>query len=95
MQDESLKKEGKQGNQAVHEKFGEYSDVTAEYISVVESQKMQILKYAGAHDLITRKEVEDLLGIGTTKACRLIRELCDSGELMQEGNGRKSRYRIK
>lgn len=98
MQDDSLKKEGKQGNQrnqAVHEKSGEYSGVTAEYISAVESEKMHILKYAGAYDSITRKEAEDLLGIGTTKACRLIRELCDSGELVQEGCGRKSRYRIK
>ena len=98
MQDDSLKKEGKQGNQrnqAVHEKSGEYSGVTAEYISSVESEKMHILKYARAHDSITRKEVEDLLGIGTTKACRLIRELCDSGELVQEGSGRKIAYKMK
>ena len=86
---------GNQGNQAVRETPGEYSCTTAEYISAVDAQKMHILKYGGAHDSITRKEIEDLLGIGTTKACRLIRELCDSGELIQEGNGRKSRYRIK
>lgn len=104
MQDASLEKEGKQGkqgnqgkkgNQAVRETPSEDSCMTAEYISTVDAQKMHILKYAGAHDIITRKEVENLLGIGTTKACRLIRELCDSGELVQEGNGRKSRYRIK
>lgn len=95
MQDASLKKEGKQGNQAVHEKFGEYSGVTAEYISAVESQKKQILKYAATRDSITRKEAEDLLGIGTTKAWRVIRDLCDSGELVQVGSGRKITYKKK
>lgn len=95
MQDESLKKEGKQGNQAVHEKFGEYSGVTAEYIPVVEAQKKQILKYAATRDSITRKEAEDLLGIGTTKAWRVIKDLCDSGELVQVGSGRKIAYKKK
>ena len=95
MQDASLKKEGKQGNQAVHEKFGEYSGVTAEYISVVESQKKQILKYAASRDSISRKEIQDLLGIGTTKAWRVIRDLCDSGELVQVGSGRKIAYKKK
>lgn len=102
IEDVSSRKAEKQGNRSVREKSGEnrcttgeYSRTTTEYIPAVEAQKMRILKYAELHDSISRKEVEDLLGIGTTKACRLIGELCDSGELMQEGNGRKSRYRIK
>ena len=41
---------------------------------------------------ITRKEVEDLIGAGTTKAFRLLKELCEAGKLEQKGNGRLSTY---
>ena len=39
-----------------------------------------------------RKEVEKLIGAGTTKAFRLLRELCDEGKLETQGNGRLSCY---
>ena len=39
-----------------------------------------------------RKEVEDLIGAGTTKAFRLLKELCEAGKLEQKGNGRLSTY---
>lgn len=83
------------GGGGTYEKRGGDCNYAGYRESAVEAQKKQILKYAASRDSITRKEIEDLLGIGTTKACRLIGELCDSGELEQEGNGRKSRYRIK
>lgn len=48
--------------------------------------------YAKENGQITRKEAEDLLEIGTTKAFRLLRELCEEGRLQAEGSGRLSRY---
>lgn len=39
-----------------------------------------------------RKEVEKLIEAGTTKAFRLLRELCDKGKLETQGNGRLSCY---
>ncbi len=56
------------------------------------SQKAQILQYAKENGSITRKEAENLLGAGTTKAFRMLKELCESGELSQEGSGRQTRY---
>ena len=40
----------------------------------------------------TRKEVEDLIGAGTTKAFRLLKELCEAGKLEQKGSGRRITY---
>lgn len=57
-------------------------------------QKALIVQYAQENGSITRKEVEDLLGIGTTKAFRLLKELCAANRLAQEGSGRLSTYRI-
>ena len=56
------------------------------------AQKAQILQFAKENGSITRKEVEKLLSAGTTKAFRLLRELCEAGELSKEGNGRQSHY---
>jgi hypothetical protein len=36
--------------------------------------------------------VEDLIGAGTTKAFRLLKELCKAGKLEQKGSGRLSTY---
>ena len=63
--------------------------------SEAEDQKRCILKYAELHERITRKEVEKLIDAGTTKACRLIKELCEEQELVQEGHGKKSTYRVR
>ena len=41
---------------------------------------------------VTAKETEKLIGAGTTKAFRLLRELCDEGKLETQGNGRLSYY---
>ena len=50
------------------------------------------VQYAQENGSITRKEVEDLIGAGTTKAFRLLKELCEAGKLEQKGNGRLSTY---
>lgn len=58
----------------------------------IEYQKMLIVQYAAENRKITRKEVEKLLDIGTTKAFRLLKELCEDGKLKTEGNGRNVKY---
>ena len=39
--------------------------------------------------------VEDLIGAGTTKAFRLLKELCEVDKLEQKGSGKLSAYFIK
>jgi ATP-dependent DNA helicase RecG len=59
---------------------------------MLEKQKNMIVEYATENGQVTRKEVEELLEAGTTKAFRLLRELCDEGRLKAEGNGKLSKY---
>ena len=42
------------------------------------SRSQLIVQYARENGSITRKEVEDLIGAGTTKAFRLLKELCEA-----------------
>ena len=58
-------------------------------------QKSLILQYARENGSVTRKEVEDLIGAGTTKAFRLLKELCEIDKLEQKGSGKLSTYVIK
>ena len=58
-------------------------------------QKSLIVQYAKENGSVTRKEVEDLIGAGTTKAFRLLKELCEANRLEQKGNGKLSTYVIK
>ena len=58
-------------------------------------QKSLILQYAQENGSVTRKEVEDLIGAGTTKAFRLLKELCEIDKLEQKGSGKLSTYVIK
>ncbi len=55
-------------------------------------QKKQIVEYVSENGQVTRKETEGLLGVGTTTAFRLLRELCVEGKLKAAGGGRKTRY---
>ena len=55
-------------------------------------QKSLILQYARGNGSVTRKEVEDLISAGTTKAFRLLKELCVDGILEQKGSGKLSSY---
>lgn len=61
----------------------------------LDKQKQLILEYAAENGGITRKEAEELLDAGSTKAFRLLKELCGSGELEVQGSGRLSKYRKK
>lgn len=73
--------------------------VVEESISVYEKeklslpqQKQRILEYAAKYGRISRKETEELLDAGSTKAFRLLKELCEEGKLKSQGKGRKSLY---
>ena len=57
-------------------------------------QKQRLVQYAKENGSITRKQAETLLDAGTTKAYRLLKELCDAGKLIQKGNGKQSCYVI-
>ena len=70
------------------------SDKANKDISLNE-QKLLILQYTLENGSVTRKEVEDLIGAETTKAFRLLKELCKAGKLEQKGSGRLSTYVIK
>lgn len=59
---------------------------------LLSQEKQQLLDYAVGHEGITRKEAEVILSAGTTKAFRLLKELCESGDLMVTGNGRLRKY---
>ena len=55
-------------------------------------QKELIMEYVSESGQITRKEAEELLQSGSTKAFRLLKELCTEGRLRVEGNGKQSKY---
>ncbi len=57
-----------------------------------EEQRQMILEFAAENGSVSRKEVEELIQAGTTKAFRLLRELCMEGKLKAAGSGRLSRY---
>lgn len=57
--------------------------------------KQQILDLAHENGKVTRREVEDLLDVGTTKAFGLLKELCEEGKLEAHGNGKLSCYLLK
>lgn len=58
----------------------------------LELQKKRIIEYAIQNGKITRRETEELINAGTTKAFRLLKELCEEGKLKAQGNGRLSSY---
>jgi len=57
-----------------------------------EAEKELLLSYAREKGMVTRKETEELLEIGSTKAFKILKELCDAGYLKTEGSGRLSKY---
>ena len=52
------------------------------------TEKQLILEYVNKNKKITRKEAEAILNSGTTKAFKLLKELCTSGELQAIRSGK-------
>ncbi len=80
---------------AVVQKVVAQGQVDLPHVQVLlEKQKEMIVAYALENGQVTRKEVEGLLEVGSTKAFRLLKELCDAGKLKAEGKGKLSRYMV-
>ena len=60
----------------------------------MEIQKELLLSYAKEKGEVTRKETEKLLDVGSTKAFKILKELCEEGYLKADGSGRLSKYVI-
>lgn len=70
-------------------------DSSNEFEGILEKQKNRILEIALKQGQVTRKDVEELLKAGSTKAFRLLRQLCEEGKLQSVGNGKLSHYVLK
>lgn len=55
-------------------------------------EKAQIMQLASTQGYVTRKQVEEALLVRTTKAYKLLQELCDAGRLTAIGVGRSTKY---
>lgn len=51
-----------------------------------------MLEFVSKNGKITRKQVEELIGSGSTKAFKLIKELCEKGQMKAQGAGKHSYY---
>ena len=71
------------------QKYEYHEDSVGESLN---AEKASILYHAKAIGSIPRKEVEDLFGLKTTKAFRLLKELCAEGQLTQQTCGKFTRY---
>ena len=55
-------------------------------------QQQKVLDFVSKNGKITRKQVEELIGSGSTKAFKLIKELCEKGQMKAQGAGKHSYY---
>ena len=74
--------------------------VAAEKTSVSKSEsladeKTLIMAFVSEKGSITRKEAEELICAGSTKAFRMLRELCTSKKLKVDGEGKNVKYVLK
>ncbi|MBQ3355938.1 MAG: putative DNA binding domain-containing protein [Oscillospiraceae bacterium] len=54
-----------------------------------------ILTYLQSHDYITRSEVDVLLGVSQATSSRILKRMLQEGRIIQEGSGRRTKYRLK
>lgn len=59
---------------------------------ILEKEKYLILEHVAKYGEITRKETEDVIDSGTTKAFKVLKELCKGGKLKAIGSGKKVKY---
>ncbi len=64
----------------------------ATYLTSSPDEHSLIRRLAEKNGQITRRDVEEALGCGTTKAFNLLKELCEEGVLMRLGNGKQAYY---
>lgn len=54
----------------------------------------KVLTLAGEQGFVTRKEIEKLLEIGQTTCGRLLKRMIENGQIVQEGKGKNTHYRL-
>ncbi|MEN6414296.1 MAG: DUF977 family protein [Veillonellales bacterium] len=59
-----------------------------------DSQEETVIQLARKQGMVTRQEVESLLGIGQTTSGRLLKKMMENGQLIQEGKGKTTHYRL-
>lgn len=63
-------------------------------LNVVNEKEKAILAFAAQRNLISRKDIEELLSLSQTMAGRLLKQLVEKGMLEIVGDGRKRKYRL-
>lgn len=53
-----------------------------------------VMDYVIKHDFITRKQVEEILDVKTTKAYNVLKKLCEDGKILAEGKGKQKIYKV-
>lgn len=66
----------------------------AEYQPLANMQEDAVINLAQKKGAFTRKDVEKELGISQTACGRLLRRMVEKGQIMQEGKGRNTHYRL-
>lgn len=59
-----------------------------------QSDEEKVLEYAESHGVITRNDVIELLGVGTSTASRVIRRMVKNNLLRQNGKARNTNYTV-
>ena len=54
----------------------------------------ELLVYLKQHNMITRKDLEEKMGISSSTAVRLIKKLQDDKKIIRQGNGRSTTYLV-
>lgn len=70
-------------------------NIHAQELSAENEKYLPILRLFEKQKEITRRDVEEALGIGTTHAINMLREMLDKGLISKVGNGRLTRYVLK
>jgi len=70
-------------------------NIHAQEISVEEEKYLPILKLFEKQKEITRNDVEDALGVGTTHAVNTLKEMLSKNLIKKVGSGRLTRYVVK
>jgi ATP-dependent DNA helicase RecG len=67
----------------------------AENISTTQPTYQMIEAYLSQHKSATRKELETLLNLGTTRTSTLLKEMMELGTIVKIGSGKLTRYSLK
>ena len=74
-----------------------HGNATADSVVSTESipdETETIVEYVRKNHSVTRKEIEAELRVGSTKAYKLVKSLCDQGVLQTQGQGNQTAYTL-